>query len=122
MPARYVTPDNPRSLSEDSSPLRLYRLCPCGACSGTGKHEDVRCPECRGEGRTLQLMATCDTPADLGLAIFTLGSEEEFDDCPMGVMLRPEGESGTWLIKPWKASPRNVTDAAKVLARNRWDT
>ncbi len=117
---RYVTrPENARS-TDDSSPFRVYRLCPCGACSGSGKHEDVRCPTCRGEGRSLQLLATCDTPAALGLAIVTLGSVGEFDDCPMGVMSRPEGEKGTWLVLPWLPSPRNVSDAGKVLASKRW--
>lgn len=82
---------------------RLYRLCP-------GETD----PE---------LIATCATEAAVGVALCTLGREGEFDvdngDCSIGV-LDSMGETGKkWLIKPWLASPKNVSDAGRVLGRER---
>lgn len=100
--------------------FRVYRLCECETCDGSGKqdvslHGSPRCADCRGEGRTLDLVATCDTPADLGLAIVTLGTEGEFDECPVGV-LNTLGEKGKkWIVSPWQPSPRNASDAGKLL-------
>ncbi len=127
MTLRNAPPDPARS---DDGPFRIYRLCPCFDCSGTGKTirfetdtetfaPEARCPECRGEGKTLDLVATCETPADLGMAIYTLGTEGEFDNCPIGVMHREQGETGTWLVLPWLASPRNVSDAGRILAKSK---
>lgn len=83
---------------------RIYRLCP-------GDTEP-------------QLLATCETEGDVGMAICTLGRDGEFDpdegDCSIGI-LDTQGETGRkWLVKPWLASPKNVSDAGKVLrtARN----
>jgi len=121
--------------------FRIYRLCECPECGGTGKvtipgkiHGTPgalgsyavaptiqRCPECRGEGRTRQLVATMETPEAVGVALVTLGREGEFEECPVGLLeTRPEGKTtGTWLIKPWLASPRNVSDAGKLLRAQR---
>jgi hypothetical protein len=49
----------------------------------------------------------------LGVAIVTLAGEGEFDDCPIGIL----EDGGGWLVKPWLPSPRNVADAARVLAK-----
>jgi hypothetical protein len=113
-------------------PWRLYSLCPCENCSGTGKKIEVgtfasamdaklkRCPNCRGEGRTLALKATATDPQSVGVALCTLAEEGEWDgDCPFGLMYRPEGQKGRWLLKPWQASTRNVSDAAKLLRAQR---
>ena len=101
----------------------------CENCGGTGKsgpgqhvndewQPAPRCKECRGEGRKLSLVATCGTPEAVGVALVTLSEEGEWDgDCPLGLMYRPEGEKGRWIIKPWQASARNVTDAARTLAK-----
>ena len=79
--------------------FRIYRLCP-------GETE----PE---------LVATCASEEAVGVTLCTLGREGEFDpeegDCAIGI-LDTEGETGRkWLVKPWLASPKNVSDAARVL-------
>jgi len=106
--------------------FRIYRLCDCFDCNGRGKvmpdmpgkrGKLLRCDECRGEGKVLDLVATAPDEAGLGTAIVKLGQEGEFEECPLGV-LDNEGEKGKkWLVLPWLPSPRNVSDAAKVLAR-----
>lgn len=115
----------------------LYRLCACVACGGSGrlagytveKGREVggshRCPECRGEGRVRQEVATCATEEAVGVAIVTLGREGEWADadgnpCAFGLLDR-EGEKGQkWLVLPWSAyTPRHVTEAAKTLARSK---
>ena len=138
MPSRYVTaaPENARSeparseidgRGDPDQRYRLYRLCPCDACNGFGKlyagglttkaEKWNRCSECRGEGRTLQLVATCGTPQSLGVALVELAQEGEFDECPIGIL----EDGGSWLIKPWLPSPRNVSDAARTLAKSKGD-
>ena len=119
--ARYVTP-------EDYDPRQrfvLYRLCDCSACEGRGKVGRggrigpgaglVRCFQCRGEGRIRQEVASCESPEAVGVALVTLGREGEWEDCPFGLLDR-EGEKGKkWIILPWLPSPRNVSDAGRVL-------
>jgi len=105
---------------------RLMRLCECEACEGRGKlriaqGEFARCPDCRGEGKTLDEVARCDTPAAIGTALVTLATEGEFDGCPFG-LIDDQGEPGLkWLVRPWVASPRNVSDAARTLAKSKGD-
>jgi hypothetical protein len=104
---------------------RIYRLCLCDSCDATGKRQttlalpnttSVRCPDCRGEGKTLDCVATATDPESVGVALVTLALEDEFTDCPVGIMDRPEGQTGKWLIKPWLPSARNVSDAGRTLA------
>ena len=125
---RYVT----REASEPSPErFHLIRLCDCTACGGTGKvlppergvafHGRIwpRCENCRGEGRTRDLIATCATPEAVGVALVTLGREGEWDECPVGV-LDTEGETGQkWLVRPWLPSARNVSDAGRTLAQSK---
>ena len=85
--------------------FRLYRLCP-------GDTE----PE---------LIATCGTPEAVGVALVTLGREGQWDplsgDCAVGI-LDTEGETGRkWIIRPWLASPKNMSDAGRVLRTGRQD-
>ena len=100
--------------------FRLYVLCLCGTCGGERTVDGIRCPECRGEGRGRDLKATAGSPEALGLALVTLAREGEFLDdegepCQVGV-LDVMGEVGQkWLIRPWMPSPRNVSDAGRVL-------
>lgn len=80
---------------------RIYRLCP-------GDTEP-------------QLLVTCGCEEAVGVALCTLGREGEFDfengDCAHGC-LDTFGEPGKrWLWRPWLASPKNVSDAGKVLRR-----
>jgi hypothetical protein len=131
METRYVTGEDER--------YRLYRLCECTTCSATGKVSGLtetqtlgiavttvtypqftsRCPDCRGEGRTRELVATATDPESLGVALVTLGREGEWTDCPIGI-LDTEGATGQkWLVRPWQPSPRNVSDAARVLAKSK---
>lgn len=103
--------------------FRLYRLCACGACDGHGQvtllsagPKPVRCTDCRGEGRVRELVAECDSPDAVGVAIVTLGREGEWSECPFG-LLDTEGEKGQkWLISPWLPSARNISDAGRTLA------
>ncbi len=101
---------------EDPERYRIMRLCPCPDCASSGK--DIygkRCKECRGEGRHLQEVATCGTPEAVGVAIVTLAREGEFSECPFG-LLDSLGEKGQkWLLLPFQPSPRNLSDAGKVL-------
>ena len=118
------------SISMEDDPrerFRVYRLCECSICGGSGKIDTVpvgggvitkgvRCPECRGEGRTRDLIATMETPEAVGVALVTLAREGEFEECPIG-LLDTQGETGQkWLIRPWGASPRNYSDAGRLLA------
>lgn len=111
-----------RYVTDEAERFALYRLCECTACEGTGKVQDAwpagtvpRCQECRGEGRTRDLVATCATPEAVGVALVTLGREGEWDECPVGV-LDTMGEPGQkWIVKPWLPSARNVSDAGRTL-------
>jgi hypothetical protein len=158
---RHVTPEpNPER-------FRLFRLCDCPTCEGSGKAgfrerggkwvEVRRCLDCRGEGRVRQELATCATPEAVGVALVTLAREGEWNECPLGLLdSEPECETcggtghipppvshvmkvhpddprgrchtckssgikptGTWLITPWLPSARNVTDAARTLAKSK---
>ena len=117
MDGRYITDGR-----ESPERFHLYRLCECTTFGATGKDPDpldgrtsMRCPDCRGEGRTRELVATCGTPEALGVALVTLAREGEWEGCPIGV-LDTMGEKGErWLVRPWTPSARNVTDAAKLL-------
>jgi hypothetical protein len=118
MTERYVTPDaNPER-------FRLFRLCTCPQCTGSGKGmlvsgHVITCGNCRGEGRVRQELATCATPEAVGVALVTLAREGEWEECPLG-LLDSEGEKGhKWLIRPWLPSARNVTDAARTLAKSK---
>ena len=120
--------------AEDENPerFRLFRLCDCPTCEGKGKvpRHDLdpfgkpyasfhRCEDCRGEGRVRQEIATCATPEAVGVALVTLAREGEWSECPFG-LLDSEGEKGKkWLITPWLPSARNVTDAARTLAKSK---
>ena len=119
---RYVTGE-----ASEPSPERfhLMRLCDCTACEGTGKEDGPmgikqgRCPDCRGEGRTRDLIATCATPEAVGVALVTLGREGEWNECPVGI-LDTEGETGhKWIVRPWLPSARNVSDAGRTLAQSK---
>lgn len=125
---RNVTAESSAPENAGSNPerYRIFVLCDCPECDGTGKGYDgtatpstFRCPECRGEGRVRQEIATCPSPGALGVALVTLGREGEFEECPVGV-LDSEGAVGEkWIIRPWLPSARNVSDAGRVLARSR---
>jgi hypothetical protein len=117
MTERYVTPNPER--------YRLFRLCDCPTCGGKGKEADFggdgyrRCLDCRGEGRVRQELATCESPEAVGVALVTLAREGEWNECPFG-LLDSEGEKGQkWLITPWLPSARNVSDAARTLAKSK---
>lgn len=115
--SRYVTGEDER--------YRLYRLCECTTCEATGKVRlgdgATRCEDCRGEGRTRELVATATDPESLGVALVTLGREGEWKDCPIGI-LDTEGATGEkWLVRPWLPSARNVSDAGKMLRGARRD-
>lgn len=125
---RYVTDNGGGVVWTDSTPsddkmkgrYRIYRLCLCEKCGGRGRlaltsGKENRCKSCRGEGRSLEVVATATDPESVGVALITLAAEGEFDECPIGVMDRPEGQSGRWLVKPWLPSPRNLSDAGRVL-------
>lgn len=115
----------------DEERFHLYRLCQCSLCDGTGKRNETlvwdtglktysskRCADCRGEGRTRDLVATCATPEAVGVALVTLGREGEWNECPVGV-LDTMGEPGEkWIVTPWLPSARNLSDAGRTLRRS----
>jgi hypothetical protein len=118
---------------EEAERFRLYRLCPCSECGGTGKEivvndptpaRFVRCKTCRGEGRQLDLVATATDPESAGVAIVTLGREGEWEGCQFGLLDSQGAKNEKWIVLPWSASPtaRNVSDAARVLARSKKPT
>lgn len=133
----------------------LYRLCVCDECNGTGgewagdwtKDNPLRkvgrCPECRGEGRQLQEVATCATEAAVGLTLVTNAREGMWEECPAGLLDRmpdcptcersgrdDEGHAcpackgtgikptGDWLLLPWLPSARNISDAGRQLSKH----
>lgn len=104
---------------------RIFVLCDCPACGGTGKAGNVppndkrRCPDCRGEGRGRREVATAPSPEALGTAIVRLGREGEFTDCPVGVLDSEGATSEKWIIRPWLPSARNVSAAGRTLAEAR---
>jgi hypothetical protein len=67
-----------------------------------------------------QEIASATDPQSLGVALITLAREGTWGNgCPLGLLDR-EGETGQkWLILPWQPSPRNVSDAARVLAKSK---
>lgn len=102
--------------------FRIYRLCACGKCEGTGRDMETldpltahvdRCSTCRGEGKTLECVATTGTAEGVGTAIIQMAMEGEFEDCPLGIL----EDGGSWLVKPWLPSPRNVSDAGRALGQ-----
>lgn len=103
--------------------FRIFVLCDCPTCSGTGKIEAggvqsgavTRCPTCRGEGRGRREVATAPSPEALGVAIVRCGREGEFTDCPVGVLDSEGKTSEKWIIRPWLPSARNVSAAARTL-------
>jgi len=111
----------------------LYRLCDCPICEGRGqvwRYPDcaggelkpmnrTRCDECRGEGRIRQEVASCETPEAVGVALVTLAREGEFSECPIGLLDRMGEVGQKWLISPWLPSARNVSDAARTLAKSK---
>ena len=123
MSARNVT-DKPTPAER----FRLYRLCECATCSGTGKlrvstdaytRKLERCEDCRGEGRTRDLLATCATPEAIGTALVTLGREGEWEGCPIGILDTMGAKGEKWIVRPWTPSARNVSDAGRTLAKAR---
>lgn len=107
---RYVTPGGGTTWIGDESPdstlrssemeerFALYRLCP------NGDHD---------------LVATCGTPEAVGVALVTLGREGEWEGCAFGVLDTLGAKNQKWIIRPWLPSPKNLSDAGRVLATAR---
>jgi hypothetical protein len=126
---RYVTGEDYRPGEER---FHIIRLCECAVCHGSGKTTiaeevdgeiifgyGVRCPNCRGEGRTRELVATSTDERAVGVALVTLARDGEFEECPIG-LLDTQGETGKkWLIRPWLPSARNISDAGRTLAKSK---
>ena len=126
MPSRNVT-------AEDFDPrerFALYRLCDCPTCDGRGQVPDeawlggvgkvrTRCPDCRGEGRIRQEVATCESPEAVGVALVTLAREGEFAECQFGLLDRGGAVNAKWLVLPYPQTARTLTAAARLMAKAR---
>jgi hypothetical protein len=115
--------EDPRTGEQDPEQrFKLYRLCDCINCAGTGKNPKkaggTKCPECRGEGRLRELAATC-SEKNLGGTIITLGGEGTWADCPFGLLDTMGEVNKKWLVRPWLPSARNISDAGRQLSRAR---
>ena len=115
--------ENPQTGEQDPEQrFKLYRLCECLRCRGTGKNRKrtggTRCPECRGEGRVRDLVATASEDS-LGGAIIELGREGTWSDCPFGLLDTMGEVNQKWLVMPWLPSARNISDAGRQLSRAR---
>jgi hypothetical protein len=75
----------------------------------------MRCPDCNGEGRTLDLVATTESPEAAGRALVELGREGEWSECPVGLLDRMGEVGQKWIFRPWLPSPKNVSEAGRVL-------
>src|SRR3990172_6338070 len=76
------------------------------------------------DGGEPELVATAATPGAVGLALVTLGREGEFDDQAVGVLdalADPEKATGSWVLTPWCAAPRELSAAGRVLRTGRED-
>ncbi len=83
----------------DPERFRIYRV-----CQGSTEKE---------------LVATCASAEAVGVALITLGRESEWVDCAVGI-LDTQGETGQkWILKPWRAMPKEVSAAASVLAQSK---
>jgi hypothetical protein len=60
------------------------------------------------DGDQLDLIATCATPAAVGVALVTLGSEGEFKEAAVGILDSngTDERPGKWLVSPWEARVR----------------
>ncbi len=126
---RYVTAGDMDPTVDSPERFRLFRLCDCPTCGGSGKgrsrvrpnglRSNDRCRDCRGEGRIRQEVATCATPEAVGVAIVTLAREGEFEECQFG-LLDSEGEKGQrWLILPFPTTARTASAAGRLLRSRR---
>lgn len=72
------------------------------------------------DGGDPELVATTDCPEGVGVAVCTLGSEGEFDDAACGILdalVDPEKVTGSWVLAPWCASPRELSVAGRLLGK-----
>jgi len=47
------------------------------------------------------LLATCETEADVGVAICEMAREGQFDDAAVGILDRLGEKGKRWLVLPW---------------------
>ena len=69
-----------------------------------------------------ELLATAATPEALGVALVTLGREGELEECPIGILDRMGEVGQKWIVRPWLPSPRNASDAGRLLRSRRKDS
>jgi len=76
------------------------------------------------DGGEPELVATAATPEAVGVALVTLGREGEFEDHAVGLLdalADPEKATGSWVLTPWCAAPRELSAAGRVLRTGRED-
>ena len=100
---------------DPSQRFRIYKLCDCETCEGSGWIDNDPCPDCRREGRVRLLVATCADAETVGVALVTLGREGVFDECAIGILDTQGAVGEKWIVRPWLPSPRNTSDAGRVL-------
>lgn len=81
---------------------------------------------CPGNEREKVLVFTTGTEAGVGVGLILNAREgmfvEDGQPCRIGILDR-QGEKGKrWLVLPWEASPRNASDAGRLLQRRKSTT
>lgn len=133
-----------RNVEPNSERFVLFCLVDCPTCEAKGKVVSPdwglsidRCGDCRGEGKQRSELGSCGTEEALGVMLATLGREGQLDGCAHGCLdTQPDcpkcerygcekcgwtgiKPTGSWLWRPWLPSPRNASDAGRVLAKSK---
>ncbi len=70
---------------------------------------------CAGETKHT-LLTTCATEEAVGVMLCQLGRDGQLKDCAHGCLdTMPEEGQPAWLWKPWRAMPKEVSHAGRVL-------
>lgn len=66
--------------------------------------------------RERECIAAEPDPQSLGVKLVELGKAGKLADCAVGILDVLGEPDEKWILRPWLPSPRNVSDAGRVLA------